>query len=68
MDFSSFGERATGKRDARPGMRREIFEDRHVERDSNMTTSVESVQDGSWGGRSKLGSCGAARPCLENGR
>src|SRR5262249_11249532 len=45
-----------------------FFEDRHVEGDSNMTTSVESVQDGSWGGRSKLGSCGAARPCLENGR
>jgi len=46
MDFSSIGERATGVRDARPGSTREVFEDRHAERDSSMTTSAESVQDG----------------------
>jgi len=49
MDFSFFGGRATGTRDARPGRAREVFEDRHAERDSSMTTSVESVQDGSEG-------------------
>src|SRR6516165_10231573 len=59
MDFSSFGGRATGTRDARPGRTLEVFEDRHAERDSSMTTSVESVQDGS------EGPIKATRPCLE---
>src|SRR5262244_502488 len=45
MEFSSFGERATGERDARPARTREEFEDHPAERDSDMTTSVESVQD-----------------------
>jgi len=47
MDFSSFGERASGDRDARPERTRKVFEGRDAERDSDMTTSVESVQDGS---------------------
>src|SRR5262245_53521009 len=64
MDFSSFGGRATATRNARPGRTREVFEDRHTERDSNMITSVESVQDGSWGaGQSSVVQC--RRPCLE---
>src|SRR5262249_11220134 len=59
MDFSSFGERATGERDARPGRTREVFEDRHAERDSDMSTSVESVQDG-FGSPAPRGSPGPA--------
>jgi len=47
MEFSSFGERATGERDAGPATTREEFEHHPAERDSDMTTSVESVQDGS---------------------
>src|SRR5262249_21313510 len=65
MDFSSFDERATGERDARPARTREEFEDHPAERDSDMSTSVESVQDGSCFGRSKRDWCGAAGPTLE---
>src|SRR5262249_33407111 len=59
MDFSSIGERAWGKRDARPARTREVFEDRDAERDSSMTTSAESVQDGGWA----PGGARAARRC-----
>jgi hypothetical protein len=68
MDVSSFGKQATGERDVSPERTREEFENHRAERDSNMTTSVESVQDGSLQGSGVLGSCSVARPCLENGR
>src|SRR2546430_192048 len=57
MDVSSCGKQATGERDVSPGRTREDFEDHRAERDSNMTTSVESVQDGATGGRACSGRC-----------
>src|SRR5262245_29579137 len=49
MSFSSFAGRATGMRDQGPDMIRDIVDGHRAERDSSMTTSVESVQDGSRG-------------------
>jgi hypothetical protein len=48
MDISSFAEQAWDERDMSPARAREEFEDHHVERDSSILTSIESVQDGSW--------------------
>src|SRR5262245_39955856 len=49
MDFSSFARRGRGERDRGPGLIRDVFDEHRAERDSSMTTSVESVQDGSRG-------------------
>src|SRR5262249_48778404 len=68
MDFSSIGERATGVRDARPGSTREVFEDRHAERDSSMPPSAESIRGGAGGGGSKRAPRGAAAPPSKNWR
>src|SRR5262249_35942939 len=57
MDFSSLARRGRGERDWSPGLIRDVFEHR-AERDSSMTTSVESVQDGSRGFPARVGGAG----------
>src|SRR5215510_5860494 len=58
MDFSSFARRGRGERDRGPGLIRDVFDEHRAERDSSMTTSVESVQDGSRGFPARVGGAG----------
>src|SRR5512138_364233 len=58
MEFSSFTGRARGERDRSPVIIRDVFEGHRAERDSSMTTSVESVRTGLGDGPACVGGTG----------
>src|SRR5262245_2230996 len=62
MDFSCSCRRTWSERDVSPGRSREEFEGHHVERDSNIPASIESVRDGSWWVRRARAAPGIADP------